>query len=200
MLTAVLITALAQVAGFENPAAWEPVSSENGLTLERRPIVGSSSLEYRVTARTSLSVDTMCDAVFEWGTRGKDVSGLKARREISAQPDERVVYDQFEQPIVSNRDYAMIVRRSHEAPDTCRIRFWASPDKSVPPLDGWVRLTKMWGSWSFSPTHQSATLIVYTLFADPGGSIPAFLANGSQRDAALASVRKALEKGQAWKH
>jgi hypothetical protein len=198
VLTAFLLATLAQPAGFDSSTPWEPVSTENGLTLERRPVAGSSSFEFRATIQTALSPAVLCDAVFEWGTRGKDVAGLKQRQELSATADERVVYDQFERPVVSNRDYAMTVRRSRESPQRCRIRFWASNEKAPKRLEGWVRLDKLWGSWTFSESTGTTTL-VYTLFVDPSGSVPAFLANGAQREATVTSVRQALEKGQAWK-
>ena len=177
---------------------WESVSVEDGLTLQKRAVASSSSNEYRVTVQTQLTVAALCDAVFEWGTRGTDVPGLKLRRELFTAPDERVVYDQHERPVVSNRDYAITVRRSREGADVCRIRYWATNEMAPKQLEGWVRLDMLWGSWSFTAAG-SGTELVYTQFVDPGGRIPAFIASGTQREAALSSVRSALEKGRAWR-
>ena len=105
---------------------WEVVSVQDGLTLQKRSVATSSSSEYRVTVQTSLPVAALCDAVFEWGSRTKDVPGLKLRRELFNGPDERVVYDQYERPVVSNRDYAITFRRWRDSADVCRIRYWAT--------------------------------------------------------------------------
>ncbi len=193
MLTALVLISLAQP---ENSAVFEKVSNEDGLLLERRTVPGSGSYEFRVTTKTRLSVDAMCEVVFEWGTRGKDVPGLIARKEISAIPDERVIYDQFSIPIVSNRDYAITVKRVRSDDGSCRVKFSLSNEKAPKKLDGWVRLDKLWGSWTLTP-KDGGTELVYVQFSDPGGSVPSVFANGAQRDRALESVRLALEKGKA---
>lgn len=195
MLNALLLLFLTQPAGFDSKVAWERVSDEGGLALDQRPVETSSSLEYRVTTRTQVPARTLCETTFEWGTRGV-VPGLSLRKELGSAPDERVVYDQFQQRLVSGRDYAVTVRRWRGADGVCRIRYWATNEKAPRLLEGWVRVEKLWGGWSFTPkgTH---TELVYTQFSDPGGSLPALFANGAQRDAALDSVRTALEHGKA---
>jgi hypothetical protein len=174
---------------------WEVVGTEGGVRLESRPVATSGCLEFRVTTTTPLSVETLCTAIFEWGSKGTDYPDLKHRTLLADGTDERVSYDQIEQPIVSNRDYAMTVRRVREG-DQCRIRFRATNEKAPPRPEGWVRIEKLWGSWTFTPT-DGGTELVYTLFADPAGSIPAVLVRGSQREAALNSVRLGLEKARA---
>lgn len=200
MLPCLLLLALAQPVtgqeGFDSKVAWDPVSDEGGLKLERRTVAGSSSYEYRVTTRTAVPVATLCETTFEWGTRGTDVPGLAQRKELASAPDERVVYDQFQQTLVSNRDYAITVKRWRDPDGVCRIRWWATNAKAPKLLDGWVRIEKLWGGWTFT-TREGQTLLVYTQFSDPGGSIPAAFANGSQRDAAVHAVRAALAKGKA---
>ena len=196
MLTALVLFSLTQPVGLNSAVPWEKVSDSDGLLLERRAVATSSCPEYRITTRTPVPVAALCEQVFEWGTRGTDVPGLKARKELSAAPDERVVYDQFDAPVVSNRDYAITVKRVRAADGVCRIRFWATNEKAPPKLDGWVRLDQLWGGWTFTP-RDGHTELVYTQFSEPGGNIPASLANGSQRDRAVQSVLTAIEKGKA---
>ena len=198
MLTALTLLTLAQASGFDSKIPWEPVSTEDGLKLEQRAVEATGAREFRVTVATKVTVEALCATVFEWGTRGKDVPGLKLRKEISSVPDERVVYDQFESAVVSNRDYAITVRRTRGPDGVCRIRYWATNDKAPPVLDGTVRIVRLWGSWTFTPV-EGQTQLVYTQFSDPAGSIPAFLANGAQRDVAVLTVKNALEKGKALK-
>ena len=196
MLTPLILLALNQSPVFDSKVAWENVSDEGGFKLERRPVDKSSSLEYRVTTRTPVSVKTLCETTFEWGTVGTDFPGLNARKVLSSTADERVVYDQFQQNIISNRDYAITVRRWREADGVCKIRYWVTNEKAPKLLDGWVRLERLWGGWTFT-AREGHTELVYIQFSEPGGSIPSAFANGSLRDAALYSVRSALEKGKA---
>lgn len=195
MLSAWVLLVAAQVAGFDSKVPWEKVSSTDGLALEQRPVADSGAREFRITTTTPTPVPQLCDAVFEMGTRGKDVPGLKERREISTIPDERVVYDQFESALVSNRDYAITVRRSLGADGVCRIRYWVTNEKAPRLPDGYVRITRLWGGWTFTP-FEGKTQLVYTQFSDPAGRIPAFVANGAQRDVAVQTVKIALEKGK----
>lgn len=196
MLTALLVLTLTQATPFDSTVAWESVSNEGGLKLERRAVANSSSLEYRITTMTQVPVQTLCETTFEWGTRGTDFPGLNARTELASAPDERVVYDQYQQPVVSNRDYAITVKRWREPDGVCKIRYWATNEKAPKRLEGWVRLDRLWGSWTFT-AREGRTELVYTQFTDPSGSIPAVLSNGSLRDAAFHSVKAALEKGRA---
>lgn len=198
MLELLLSLALTQPAGLDSTAPWEKVSSEDGVLLEKRKVEGTGSLEFRVTTSTPTPVDALCEAIFDFATRGKDTAGLTSRKELSSEPDERVVYDQFNQKVVSNRDYTITVRRSRPKPGECRIRFWATNDKGPKLADGWVRIEKLYGGWTFTPGERNTT-VVYSVFVDPGGSVPSFFANGSQRDAALATVKQAMERGKAWK-
>lgn len=198
MVPALLLTLLSQVPGFDSPTPWEKVSTEDGLSLERRSVDGSSSLEYRVTTVTPLGVDVLCEAIFEFATRGKDTEGLISRKELATGPDERVVYDQFSAPLVSNRDYAITARRVRPKEGECRIRFWATNAQAPKLSDGWVRLEKLYGGWTFTPVGK-LTLLSYTVFVDPGGSVPSVFANGSQRKTAQLTVRQALKRAGEWK-
>ncbi len=179
---------------FTNAQSWS-VLEKGALTIESRQIAGTPFSEYRVTADTKeVSVDDLCRAVFEWGTKEADSPGLKASKVLQDGDDERVVYNQIEQPFVSNRDYAMtVIRRRDEG--GCGIRFKATNEKAPTKGEGVVRMDRLWGSWRFAPIDGGAR-ITYTLFADPAGAVPAFVVHGSQRSAAKDSVKKAIEKAK----
>ncbi len=196
MLTALLLMSLAQPADVVITAPWEKVSSDDDLLVEKRAVPISSSPEFRVTAVTKTSLETLCDVVFEWGTRGKDLPGLIARKELASAPEERTIYDQFSAPLVNNRDYAITVRRTRTPVGGCLVKFALANDKAPKLQDGWVRIDKLWGSWTLTP-KDGQTQLVYVQFSDPGGSVPAMFALGAQRDKAVQSVKMALEKGKA---
>jgi hypothetical protein len=183
---------LAQTAG------WQTLSKKDGVRLDRREVKDSNFYEYRAVAETDAPVDALCDKVFEWGTTGLDHEGLKARKLLKDTPDERIVYDQVEQAVVSTRDYTMVVRRQRDG-DSCRIRFETTTDLAPKPVDGYVRIDKMHGGWDFEPKTQNKTKVTYTIYADPGGSVPAFLVNSSQRDITFDSIKKGIAKSKGEK-
>jgi hypothetical protein len=179
---------------FTNPQPWT-VLEKGPVTVESRPIANTPFSEFRVTTDTNeVSVDELCQSVFEWGTKEADSPGLKASKVLQDGDDERVVYNQIEQPFVSNRDYAMtVIRRRDEG--GCGIRFKATNDRAPAKGEGVVRMDRLWGSWRFAPIEGGARL-THTLFADPAGAVPPFLVHGSQRSAAKDSVKKAIEKAK----
>lgn len=181
---------------FERVAPFEPVSQKDGLTLTQRSVSSSALFEYRVETQTSFTVEQLCEAVYEWGTRQGDGPNVTLHKVLRDGVDLRVVYDQISAPVVANRDYALTVIRERPTPTSCRIRFWVTNDQAPPRPDGFVRMSKLWGEWLFEQAATGATLR-YTLFSDPGGSVPAFLVRGPQRDATVKSVQVALEKTRA---
>src|SRR5207253_11035421 len=73
------------------------------------------------------------------------------------------------------------------------VEWTGAPD----PEDGVVRLKVNSGSWTLEPLDGGArSRATYTLYTDPGGSIPAFLANSANSSALpelFAAVRRRAE-------
>lgn len=175
---------------------WKPESAPDGVSLESRPVKDSAFYEYRAQADTDTPAGTLCDTVFEWGTTSKDHAQLKARTLLDDAPDRRVVYDQLDPPIVSCRDMVFVVARDRRADGSCRLDFFPTTEKAPKPPDGWVRMEKLKGSWTFEPKAGGKTHVTYQLWADPAGSIPALFVHGSQREAAVETLKKGIAKAR----
>jgi hypothetical protein len=172
--------------------SWQTVSTSEGLELDRRPVPGNPYYEYRVTTDTDVPIDVLCDGVFEWGTVSTDHDELKVRRLLEDHGDLRVTYDQISTPVpVAARDLAFAMKRDKRADGTCRVDFYTVNEKAPPLPPGWVRMVKLKGDWLFEP-GPSGTHVTYHLFSDPGGALPAAFVHGSQRDAALNTVKKGI--------
>jgi hypothetical protein len=180
---------------FDNPVAWSKLDVVEGMTLETRPIAGSPFYEYRVSVDSEVSVEALCEGVFEWGSKGKDNPSLKLRKLLKDGEDDRVIYDQVSAPVVSNRDYVMRMHKQRTS-DGCQVRFFTTEELAPPVPEGFVRMTQLWGSWTFTPAANGKTKVVHTLFADPAGSVPAVFVHGSHRSSILQSVRGGLAKGK----
>lgn len=179
---------------FENAEPFVQVESAGGFTIQKRPIKGSPFAEYRVVTETSFTVAQLCEHIYEWGTKGTDHPNLKFFKVLKDTPDERVIYNQIEQPVVSNRDYAMTVSRFRDANGDCRILFRVTNELAPAAPSGFVRMSKLWGSWRFEALEHGKSRLTYTLFADPAGSIPSVLVHGSQKSATKDAVVAGLEK------
>ena len=181
---------------FSNPAPWRSLET-GAVSLDERSVAGSAYAEYRAATTTSSSVETLCLAIFEWGTKGADSPGLKASRVLREGDDERVVYQQIELALVSNRDYAMTVVRKRDGEGRCGVRFRATNELAPALGTGVVRLSGLFGSWTFDALPDGATKVTYTMFTDPAGSVPPFLVHGSLKSAVKESLAKALQKAHA---
>ncbi len=186
-----MIFSIALVVMAADPG-WKEVVRQAGFLVERREVGNERYYEYRVTTDTDVSVGALCDGVYEWGSVGTDHEHLKNRHLLEDHGDWRVTYDTIVTPApVATRDVAFTMKREKKADGTCDVDFFSTNEKAPPLPKGWVRLAKLKGRWHLEP-RPGGTHITYTLYTDPGGSVPAGLVHSSQRDAALSTVKKGI--------
>ena len=175
--------------------AYEKVSETDGITIEQRTVAGSKFVELRFTTLTDKSPRSLCDAAFGDGRFDAAEPDLKSRAILQESADERVTYEQITPPIVSNRDYVVRARRIVEGA-ACRMTFEAANELGPKLPDGWVRVTKLRGWWSFEPLDGGKTKLTYVVFTDPGGSIPSFLVEGNRRKLGVSWVKMIESRGK----
>jgi hypothetical protein len=193
---ALLALVLAQpLALSDETTPWEALERKDGLALSQRPVKGSPFREYRVEARTPVPAALSCDAVFDWATKGTPPT-ITRRKLLSDHGDERVMYDQFEHPLLSQRDYALTMVREHAADGSCTLRFWATNEKAPAAAAGTVRMAKLYGWWTFVP-DGAQTKVTHVMFSDPAGAVPPIFVHGAQRSSALEIVQTGLKEAAA---
>lgn len=111
----------------------------------------------------------------------------------------KVFYSLLNPPLVSKRDYLILVtaRPGRDDTDVWRTAWHvdaSNADGKVPLKDGVVRVSLNDGSWTFTPLDGGKrTHVVYYLYTNPGGSIPMWIANKSNTKALpdlFAAVKK----------
>lgn len=177
-------------------ARWKPDGTSDGMGIEKRDVNGSSFDEFRVTTTSTLALGTICDAIYAKGLDGRSNVRFK-RREVIRQTDtERWVYEQIAVPWVSDRDYVMHTRLEQQpaSDGRCEVSFQTENDPAHPPVHGFVRIPVIRGRWSVAPMADGRLSVSYQVFSDPGGGIPAFMASGGQRGAAIDFVKNVLAR------
>ena len=93
-------------------------------------------------------------------------------------PSELYYYSMVEVPWpVSNRDFIAHIKVSQDAvTKVITVDAPCIPDM-VPRKPGVVRVADSKGKWVLTPVGKNKVHVLYTLHADPGGSIPAWLSN-----------------------
>lgn len=173
---------------------WTPVSEKKGVTVEKRAVPGSPWSEYRATARHALPPERVFAAV-----RSERLDDPRARRYVKhhdvlrANDHERLVYEQVASPMVSDRDYTVLIQWSADpARRVFEMKFHLENDAGPPPAKGFVRIPDIHGSWRIEATPDGGSRIEYIVYSDPGGSIPAWIARGAQADSTRDNVLDSL--------
>ncbi|MFN0061043.1 MAG: hypothetical protein ACKVPX_00795 [Myxococcaceae bacterium] len=187
----VLLTAFPAMA-----ESWTKQEEKEGVLLETREVAQSAFEEIRVTTLHAASVGRICDAIWGGNTRVLE-RGFKKRETLEETETERWTYERVSAPLARDRDYTIHVKREAAKDDGCRVAFDVQNDKGPPPQQGVVRVPAIRGQWEVSRDADQRTRVVYTVYSEPGGRVPAFLARGGQRSSALEWMKTILSRAQA---
>lgn len=180
--------ALVQFSAADTDAAgWRTYSTKEGITLERRPVPGSSFYEHRAVVDLPVAPAAAADDVWR-ALRGGDMSALKHRDVLAESPNELLIYDQIRTPVVSDRDYVIKVTRTHDpALGRTAFRCMSVANVGPPVATGHVRIPIIRAGWVVEPS-AAGTRLTYYAYSEPGGLITAILARGAQADRSMADI------------
>jgi hypothetical protein len=195
-LPLVLLVAAAPALAGEKP--WRADGTVGGMKVELREVEGSKFDEVRVTTTSTVGLQKLCDAIYAKNVGAKAEGNFKKRVVLRETETERWTYEQIAVPVVSDRDYVVHVRLVQPASSgRCEVDFQSEDDPAYPPAAGHVRLKSVRGHWLVLPVEGGGVSVAYTVFSDPGGAVPAFLAKGSQRNAAVDFMKTILARATA---
>ncbi|MCA1665762.1 MAG: hypothetical protein LC659_16085 [Myxococcales bacterium] len=166
---------------------WATYAARDGITLERRRAEGSRFYEHRaIVDIAGVTPARAADEIWR-ALRSGDMDSLKHREILSARDDELVIYDQIRTPVVSDRDYTIVVRRRATAG-----RVWfeceTANERGPAPAKGYARIPTIAAGWYVEPDGSGGTRLGYFAYSEPGGSLPAWLVRGAQADRSMADV------------
>ena len=168
---------------------WKVEFTKDGITVSTMPVQGSDFRAFRgetvIDAKMEIVKRVLDDvqASTEWLPDCIQAALLQKRPDGST-----VVYNQTKAPIVSNRDVVVESRAAVKA-DRIFITLKAvdRPDLR-PEINGIVRIKDMDGKW-YLERRGEKTYVLYQVRANPGGGIPAWLANSSSKDMPLKTLK-----------
>ncbi len=176
-------------ASIASAADWHAVKEKNGLKLEVRTTAGQAFEEARVTTRVAMASKELC--TWLWNHPGKSAA-VTHEELLKNTADERLIYQQVHCSIVSDRDYTVHFRRRFDSETAvCDISFVTDNDAGPPLRPHFVRIPVIRGGWIVEP-DGGGSFVTYLSYSEPGGSIPAWVTKGAQRDAAVFSVEASL--------
>lgn len=170
---------------------WKTLKDADGIQVQSRPVADSAYHEFRGTTiveapiASALGVLDDTAACPEW----------LGYCELSTLLDDngfgsRHVYQVNDLPFpASNRDVVTKVTVSHDVPSgEITISMESVPDYY--PRQKYLRIIKSSGFFNLTPLSPSTTRVIWQHHADPGGKLPAFLANSMIVDLPFKSLQK----------
>ena len=183
--------------GAAQAANWErATSTSDGITVDVRAKKGESIVTVRGTWTVKQSPARLWKAVNDLEHYTEFMPYLEKAKVIKREGSSAWQYYSVDAPVISDRDYTLKLTTDPDPGKKDRWRVsWVAANKVGPkPQPGKVRVKVATGSWVFRAKEGGkATLILYTVRSDPGGSIPSWIANRANRKA-VPDVMRALLK------
>jgi ribosome-associated toxin RatA of RatAB toxin-antitoxin module len=190
LLIALLFAIPAFLRGDGGAGEWTEANAGDGIVVSTRSVAGWGMKEFRAVMRVPSPIGSVValledvDAYPQWFSDCKEARVLKSQG-----PKERFVFFVNSAPFpVQDREII-----SHDTfdqnPGTGAVILTLHGEPGlVPPNPGRVRVPRLEGSWTFTPLPGGGVEVVYQVKSDPGGSLPAFIANATVSKAPLKTL------------
>ncbi|ASQ90588.1 cyclase [Prosthecochloris sp. GSB1] len=135
--------------------------------------VGIASIDAPQHGVLSLLYDLEAATEWVWKTRE-----MKILQELDGGEGKRIVYQLVSAPWPLSDREIITESQGFRNPETSEIyiRMKAVPD-FIPENDNYVRVPQLEGAWNIMPVDDNRCTVIFRLHIEPGGEIPAWLAN-----------------------
>jgi ribosome-associated toxin RatA of RatAB toxin-antitoxin module len=162
--------------------AWEEAGETDGVTVWTREVAGSNVREVRAETDVPTSVDRVWDIIGDVQHYTEFMPYVLDTKVFGETADSHYEYQRIDPPFVDIRDYCVKVTLMRDDQTKVYQRKWTEAnDKAPPKKDDVVRVEINKGSWTLEPVGTNKTHITYYLYTDPGGNIPAWMANKANK-------------------
>ncbi len=201
----IALLAIFGVAGDANAAerlgAWKEVKSEDGVLVARRAVPGSSLDEFFGRGVVAAPLPEVLAVLMDTPHRPEWSDRCVASREVERLGEwSHVIYDRTKAswPAADRDAVIRVDTRFDAAAGVVVLDFRSVVDPRVPPVAGVVRVRSLGGRWVLRPVDDGrSTDVVYDVRADPGGDLPAWLANRVSKDLpfkTIVAIRKQVKR------
>lgn len=175
LATLVSLAANAQAVS-ETDANWEVQVDADGVLVETRDVEGSNYKAFRASATVSASPAEVMARLRDFAEYPNWFPDTLEARRLERDDGVFASYVRTDAPWpVKDRD-AVYRQTTEETADRIVISIVAMPD-AVPEVKGAVRVREASGAWILTAIDDNRTRIEWEFHLEPGGNVPASLAN-----------------------
>jgi hypothetical protein len=167
---------------------WQPLLTQDGVSVEERNAPGRTLPELRATVEIDAGIFEVLAVISDVPHQKEWMHDCEESRLIREEPgDVSLVYNRTGAPWpVSDRDVVLRTETKLVEPGQhVLVSFANVEDPSTPPIGGIVRMPRLIGSYDLVAIGPARTRVSYQIDIDPGGSLPAFAVTRTTRDTPL---------------
>ena len=184
------------LVGAAHAADWKEAKDEDGIKVSLSEVPGSAYKAYQ-------GVTTIKAPLAKIRALQEDVAGAcawihecKSQKLLKTEGDQSWTYTQFNTPWpVTARDSVLHVT-TVEGADGSLTRKLEGVPKYIPEEKGFVRVAQVDGFWKLVPKGDNLTEVTYQVHTEPGGSVPALIANKFVVDAPFKTLQGLKERAE----
>jgi hypothetical protein len=180
------------------PATWEAVTEVDGVHVYSREREQSSIAEVRAVGVVDAPAPAVWQVVRDYANQPKTTPYVEVARVLASEADGKVIllYNVIKAPLADRRDVTVRITDDSDWQEGKGYlkASWTVSELGPPPSPGIVRVRLNDGFWLLEPIDGGArTRVTYSLYTDPGGSVPRWIVNRANRSS-LPEVLRALRR------
>lgn len=173
-----LLFSIVLIATLISVEEWQYEFEKEGITVYTKEIEGSNFDAFKGEMQIEATIDELLDILLEIEKYPEWCYKTSSTNLLKEESNKLFYYYISETPIGIKDREAYFVSEINKNADTGEILITMNTFQSenlVP--NGFIRMPLSTGFWKLTPTNQLTTKVLFQMHADPGGSIPAWLAN-----------------------
>jgi hypothetical protein len=177
--------------------SWQFIKEKDGIKVYTRPEKNSSLKSFKGVMDITSSMESVCSMIGNPNNRAWWDKNLSQVKLLSIEKNRYSFYMVIDLPWpVSDRDLCVETRLRDDSVTGTRTVNARQLLNVVPENPGLVRIKKYWQTWTIQPMGNNIIHLELEGFADPAGSIPAWLYNMVITDTPLKIMREVQKRAE----
>ncbi len=180
--TTSLLALLFIAAGSLFAGTWKLAKNDNGIRVYTMDIPGKSLDRFKAVATIDASLEVLVEVLRDVNNYHRWYGNCKLQRRIREySPLESLVYHVQSVPVISNRDVIVRGKITIDYKKGTALQVMRNVKSSYKKDSGNVRMPHLRGKFFMQRITPQKTRVTYFMEADPGGSVPGWLANSTAK-------------------